>query len=154
MYFFRQDQISTTRAGTPAYMSPQVIKREDYTLKADTWSLGVLFLEIITKKRSNILNIINPYGFEKLEPSTMEKDIRMAPIGSNENPMYKLLEFICRHMVVKEEKDRASVKEVIADDIFKEHYGEAKKTAEEWFQELPSGKKCTSSKVNYIIFLF
>jgi serine/threonine protein kinase len=33
--------------GTPLYMSPQVILKKYYTSKADIWSLGIIFYEIL-----------------------------------------------------------------------------------------------------------
>lgn len=36
-----------TMAGTPIYMSPQVLKGEPYSLKCDVWSLGVIFYKLL-----------------------------------------------------------------------------------------------------------
>ena len=40
--------LARTVAGTPIYMSPEVLNREPYTKKADIWSLGVMLHEMIT----------------------------------------------------------------------------------------------------------
>lgn len=36
-----------TMAGTPIYMSPQVLRGEPYSLKCDVWSLGVIFYKLL-----------------------------------------------------------------------------------------------------------
>jgi len=34
--------------GTPLYMAPQLVEDIKYTYKADIWSLGVIFFELLT----------------------------------------------------------------------------------------------------------
>ncbi|XP_019852698.1 PREDICTED: cAMP-dependent protein kinase catalytic subunit alpha-like [Amphimedon queenslandica] len=41
---------TSTLAGTPHYMAPEVLKGEPYTTSADWWSCGVLLFEMITGK--------------------------------------------------------------------------------------------------------
>lgn len=36
-----------TVAGTPIYMSPQILRGEPYSLKCDVWSLGVIFYKLL-----------------------------------------------------------------------------------------------------------
>lgn len=33
--------------GTPGYSSPQVVGQEPYTYKADIWSLGIMYYEML-----------------------------------------------------------------------------------------------------------
>ena len=34
--------------GSPLYMAPESLKKNQYTLKTDIWALGVIFFEILT----------------------------------------------------------------------------------------------------------
>ena len=39
-----------TQQGTVAYMAPEMCEEDDYTAKADIWSLGVTFYQLATFK--------------------------------------------------------------------------------------------------------
>ena len=43
-----KSQRSETMCGTPLYMAPQLVEDIKYTYKADIWSLGVIFFELLT----------------------------------------------------------------------------------------------------------
>ena len=36
--------------GSPPYMSPQIIRLENYTAKCEIWSLGLIYYEILVGK--------------------------------------------------------------------------------------------------------
>ncbi len=58
-----RNQMTKTVLGSPIYMAPEILRGEDYTMKADIWSLGVLYYEMLYGKcpyeGKNILNLIN-----------------------------------------------------------------------------------------------
>lgn len=39
--------VADTMVGSPLYMSPEVLKGESYTMKADIWSLGIVLFEMV-----------------------------------------------------------------------------------------------------------
>jgi serine/threonine protein kinase len=43
---FTSSQMSM--CGTPLFMSPQIVQEDNYTLKTDVWSLGALFVELLS----------------------------------------------------------------------------------------------------------
>ena len=48
--FLNSQQKSNTICGTPLYMAPQLVEERNYSYKADLWSLGVLYFELLTGK--------------------------------------------------------------------------------------------------------
>ena len=46
---FEKDVLKSL-VGTPLYMSPQILKQEDYTSKSDIWSIGIIYYELLFGK--------------------------------------------------------------------------------------------------------
>lgn len=44
------EDLHSTFCGSPLYMSPEILKRQSYSMRSDLWSLGVLLYELITKE--------------------------------------------------------------------------------------------------------
>lgn len=44
----KKSNLAETFVGTPYYLSPEIINGWTYTKKADVWSLGVLFYELVS----------------------------------------------------------------------------------------------------------
>ena len=42
--------MAKTILGSPIYMAPEILLGEEYTMKADIWSLGVMFYEMLDLK--------------------------------------------------------------------------------------------------------
>ncbi len=83
----------STRVGTPFYLACEVLSSEKYNFKADIWSLGMVFLEMLSGKRifvlikgisipslrsdfpsENILNMIESEKLRNLISKMLQKD--------------------------------------------------------------------------------
>lgn len=64
--------------GTPLYMSPQILKEDDYSFKTDIWSLGTVFFELLTGHTP----------FQSPSMKHLEKQIRAGtiPLSMPERP--------------------------------------------------------------------
>ena len=61
-----------TVIGTPYYLSPEVVKREPYTIKSDMWSLGACLYEMTMLKMAfrsnNLLSLVSRIINDSFEP--------------------------------------------------------------------------------------
>ena len=125
--FLKKDERLNKLAGTKsAYMSPQVYTdKDDYTYKADVWSLGVLLLEIITRDLEGLLPE-DTTNFIEMDKDKIPKFVEKIPGERLSNDINDLLKFIREKMVVREEINRVSLKEVIDHELFKKHHAECR----------------------------
>lgn len=70
---------TSTRAGTPEYLAPEVIKGEAYTKAVDWWSVGILVYEMTTGKPPFLCSDIQEL-FEKI----LKSPITLPPFVSLE----------------------------------------------------------------------
>lgn len=69
-----KNSLITTLCGSPMYMAPEIINKQDYDIKSDLWSVGIIlyemvyghvpfnvgtFVELIKKMNSNIIDFSN-----------------------------------------------------------------------------------------------
>jgi len=78
-YFARElfeKDLAETLCGSPLYMAPEIINSENYTTKADLWSIGLIIYEMINGK--------SPYH-DATGPIDLLNKIRTRKIKSNPN---------------------------------------------------------------------
>ena len=108
--------------GTPVYTSPEIISKKDYSYKADIWSLGVTFLQLIFLRLPFLgedhETIYNNIVHKILNPKILNKD----KTGYNEdiikNYSKEFIDLIDK-MVSVNQDDRPSVKEILNKAIIK-----------------------------------
>ncbi|CAK56670.1 unnamed protein product (macronuclear) [Paramecium tetraurelia] len=55
-----EGDLMSSLAGTPLYMSPQVLLRKQYTSKCDVWSVGLIYYELIEGRTPwNVMDILD-----------------------------------------------------------------------------------------------
>ena len=42
-----ETDLTTTMIGSPVYMAPEALRGDKYNTKADIWSIGVIFFEML-----------------------------------------------------------------------------------------------------------
>lgn len=108
--------------GTPVYTSPEIISKKDYSYKADIWSLGVTFLQLIFLRLPFLgedhETLYNNIIHKILNPKILNKD----KTGYNEdiikNYSKEFIDLIDK-MVSVNPDDRPSVKEILNKAIIK-----------------------------------
>ena len=105
-------------------MSPQVMNFEEYGKGADIWSVGLIFYNILALEEPMLNPKLRPIGFQKLELSDIPQGF--CPRG------FTLFKCIYIKMIVFDEKDRATVEQVIDDEAFHGHYQTVEAQALVW----------------------
>ena len=105
-----------TMVATPQYLAPEIINKEKYSYKADIWSLGVTFFQLMYLT----------YPFEGKTNEEMQKNIvagKRKEISSSCSYNSKLVELINK-MLSKRPEERPSAAEILDNTIISERmYG-------------------------------
>lgn len=60
---FKDTLICETICGSPLYMAPEILNRQNYNIKSDLWSLGIILYQMVMKnhpyKAKNIIELTN-----------------------------------------------------------------------------------------------
>ena len=88
--------------GLPIYTAPEILQKENYDMKVDIWSAGILLF--------NMLTGYQPFNSERegeIDNEVLSKDINFNVIPNEE------LRELCRMMLEKEPKRRANVEDAL-----------------------------------------
>ncbi|KAL4488758.1 hypothetical protein ABPG73_020457 [Tetrahymena malaccensis] len=97
------EPIITSFVGTPLYMSPQILQKQNYSSKTDIWSLGMIFYELIYTKRA----------WEGKSYCDLLDNILKKPLQFPEIPkVHQQTKQIIRSMLQQKEEDRISWEEL------------------------------------------
>ena len=101
--------------GTPLYMAPEVYDSAWYDYKADIWSLGITFFQLITFNDPFKGN--SPVGLYK----NIIEDKKNMSINANNNYYSQELIDIVKKMMTKNPKERPSIDEIFQVPIIKQN---------------------------------
>ena len=105
-------------------MSPQAIRKFEYGKGTDIWSVGLIFYYLLTIDEPKNNSKLNAIDFQKLELSDIPQGF--CPRGIT------LFKCIYMKMIVFDEKDRATVEQVIDDEAFRDYYQAVETQALAW----------------------
>jgi eukaryotic-like serine/threonine-protein kinase len=107
---FTLDSLSMSSSGTPAYMSPEVLTHKAYDGRADIFSLGLVFYEMLGGEQpfqtSSIAGTLGRVLHEDPRP-LVELDSKLPPKLSN----------LVQHMLVKDPEARFPSSTILAADL-------------------------------------
>ena len=148
------DDFRKSKKGSPYWMSPQVVKNENYGIGTDIWSLGITCLELYNGEPPN--SSLKPYEvMEKIGKCEINFD---ELFGENKNNMSESFRNFVKKCLVIDEKKRAKAEELIKDEfivknskdnkileeLYKKHIhdlDEYRKEVEEYEQEMKAKQK-------------
>ena len=108
-----QEDFRKSKKGSPYWMSPQVVKNEEYGVGTDIWSLGVTCLELYNGEPPN----------SSLKPGEVMDKIGQCKLnfdelfGDNTKKMSQSFQNFIKKCLVIDEKKRANAKDLINDEF-------------------------------------
>ena len=101
-----------TFAGTPLYMSPQILEGIEYSFLTDIWSLGIIFFQMLYGRLPFKGNSINDL-YEKIQKN---KEIKFPEIPKIDSE----IKILIKRMLSFEESNRIKWDQLQNHELFKE----------------------------------
>jgi len=106
----KPDILSETICGSPLYMAPELLNRRPYSSKADLWSLGVIFYEMVTDlqpvpAKSHLELVQNMQKLKIKIPAYLSKNCKLLLMG----------------LLRKKEEGRLTIEELITNPFLVDH---------------------------------
>jgi serine/threonine protein kinase len=100
--------VVSTYAGSPNYMSPELIQGKKYSFSSDVWSLGIIIYEMMTFKRpfddQNQLEMNKKICFQDLPPITLNYSVELIEVVKyllSKNPVVRMkLKTLITHLTL------------------------------------------------------
>lgn len=102
-----KNDFTSTQIGTPYYLSPEIWKKEDYSSKADIFSLGCLLYELATLK--------HPY--EAKSQDELEMKVLSLKAPDIDSSYSSELNYLIKKCLTKNPNDRPSADEFFRNKI-------------------------------------
>ncbi|EAR99160.1 Serine/Threonine kinase domain protein (macronuclear) [Tetrahymena thermophila SB210] len=135
-----EDQLMDSLVGTPLYMAPQILNKQQYTSKCDVWSIGLILYELLFGRTPwpavNVVDLVQkmctvPLQFPK------DQSISQALV----NFISKCLQF--------PESDRISIQEMCANSLFEDYVQQINRLlSQQKLQNHPSGSSTNTNSQN------
>ncbi len=113
-----EEQLAQTICGSPLYMAPEIIKCNQYTIKADLWSIGVILYEMIVGKppfkAKNHIELLNKIDNEPIYlPSCIHisqncRDLIHQLLQKNPNTRISINDFCNHSWILNNDSDEES----------------------------------------------
>lgn len=94
--------------GTPLFFAPEIIRGNSHSFKADVWSLGVVFYQMLAKKYP-----FYDQNFPGLLTKILENEASPLPSIYSKNLCAFVMEFL-----IKDEKERPTIQQICTSDFF------------------------------------
>lgn len=104
LQFTKEKTTSRELAGTPAWMAPELIRKEEYTESVDIWSLGIILVELCEGEPRYL----------RMKPIIAMVMIASKPPETVSSGSADLRAFLAR-CLKKDPADRATAKELLSD---------------------------------------
>ena len=141
------NELAKTSVGTPYYISPEILREEEYSFNSDIWSLGVVLYELITLRK--------PFFKEKVQD--LYDSIKSGEYKSlNENVDIRL-KYLVSVMLRKSKTRRYNIEDLIRFDFIREKINSICQKFN-WSNSLPpelfiSDEKVIIPYINFNIFI-
>ncbi|EAS05912.1 plant dual-specificity MAP kinase kinase family domain protein (macronuclear) [Tetrahymena thermophila SB210] len=111
-YDNREKAATQTYVGTPYYMAPQIINGEEYSIKCDIWSLGVMLYQALY----GMVPFSDKTSLESLAQKIKQAEIKFPP----SIPVCNEIKELIQKMLTADEDKRISIAEVktIMDELY------------------------------------
>jgi len=106
------DDITSTKLGTPATMAPEIMMNKQYCKKADIWSLGIIMFQLLYKKLP-----FNAKNESELLKLILNSNGYVIPQGYSISPT---LDSLLKNVLQKDKNFRYSWKDFYEHELFRE----------------------------------